>query len=124
LFDGGQDAGEVVYNGKPLPAGAVALYGEAGGVASSQIEADGSYTIQRAPVGSVKATVVAPRPHPAPRRPARDRVPSKGPGGEQRAAPSEPKPVVIPERYQDPQQSGLTFNVKPGAQTFDIELKR
>jgi hypothetical protein len=120
----GSISGKVSYNGKPLPSGSVAIYGEAGGVASSQIEGDGSYTIQRAPLGPAKLTVVTPRPHAQPRRSGRDRAPSKGPGGEQRAAAPEPKPVAIPEKYQDPQQSGLTYTVKPGDQTFDIDLKR
>jgi hypothetical protein len=31
--------------------------------------------------------------------------------------------LAIPKKYENPEQSGLTFTVAPGVQTFDIELK-
>src|SRR5712692_7061457 len=53
----GAVSGKVTFNGRTVSFGIVAFIGPDGGVASSQIESDGSYRIAAAPVGPVKITV-------------------------------------------------------------------
>jgi hypothetical protein len=37
--------------------------------------------------------------------------------------PRDGKHVAIPPRYQDPEKSGLTYTVRAGPQTHDIDLQ-
>jgi hypothetical protein len=46
----------------------------------------------------------------------------KRPGSEE-AHPPAGHYVNIPNKYRDPTESGLTYNVVPGSQTFDIKLE-
>jgi hypothetical protein len=113
-------SGKVTYKGEPLPAGSVAIYGANGKVQSVTIGTDGTYTISKAPVGDVKMTVVTPNPSPGAQQ-------SKGatrkhPGAEDTASSPPLKVVPIPERYTDPDKSGLNFTLKPGEQTINLDL--
>jgi hypothetical protein len=80
------------------------FYDEKGRVESSLISSDGSYHIPQAPCGEVRITVQTP---PVPKGEfAKMGIPS----------------VEIPKRYAEAKESGLTYTVKPGPQTFDIKL--
>jgi len=115
--------GKVTHQGTPLTSGAVVFHGPNGQSDSGNIDAQGNYTVSQAPIGPVKVTV---DPGPARLPPPRNTGPrkeSKHPG-EKEGAPPPPPPrrVVIPEKYKDPNQSGLTFTVTGGQQTFDIKV--
>lgn len=127
--------GTVTYNGEPLTAGYVAFYDTNGQTASGRIDAAGHYTVYKAPVGDLKAAVFTVDPT---AKPPVGFTKKKQSGGvyEEAMAKSkrgsengmtEPaqagKFVAIPPRYKDPEQSGLTFNVKSGSQTIDLDLK-
>jgi hypothetical protein len=112
-------SGKVTYKGEPLPAGSVAIYGANGRVQSGPIAGDGTYTIAKAPVGDVKMTVVTPNPSPETRQGKRGRDPIKHPGAAD-AAPI--KVVPIPDRYKEPDKSGLNFTLKSGEQTINLDL--
>jgi hypothetical protein len=122
--------GKVTYQDKPLPSGSVTFYGANGQTDSSSITAEGHYTIPRAPVGPVKVTVVTGLPPAGPppviKGPGGDK-PAKHPGEGKTGAPagtgSARHHVVLPRKYEDPEQSGLTFTVTGGKQTIDIPLK-
>jgi hypothetical protein len=122
-------SGRVTYQGKPLPAGAVIIHGANGKVQSGPISADGTYAIYKAPVGDVKIAVVTPKPPPP--QPAATPGMKRSKGGGRKhpgAAEAHPPPPVdkfvpIPERYKDPEQSGLTFTLKSGSQTIDLDLQ-
>jgi hypothetical protein len=117
-------SGIVTFKGQPLPSGTVLLHGADGRVEHALITEDGRFTITNAPLGTVRITVQS---HPA--------VPTGLPtrGGKPPAAPTELAPpakekhdnrsVPIPPRYLDPEKSGLTYTVRAGTQTHDIELK-
>ncbi len=115
-------SGEVTFNGQPLPFGTILFQGADGRVAHSLIS-DGRYTIADPPLGPVRITV---RSHPV--------LPASFPGGgglppspPEGLAPKPPderqtRHVPIPERYRDPEQSGLTYTVRAGKQTHDVKL--
>jgi hypothetical protein len=111
--DEGEVNGKVLFKGQPLPSGTVKFVGADGKLAFAVIEKDGSYRIREVAVGRAKISVVS---HP--------RVPE----GFQRSGRDAPvvrmeKGVTIPPHYNDPEKSGLTYDVKSGEQTFDIKLR-
>jgi hypothetical protein len=110
-------SGTVLYNNQPLPSGTVLFVGPDGSRRGfSPIAADGTYRVEKVPVGAVKIAVVSePRVPPGLMKPP-------GPG----AQPPDRKAndhVLIPARYNDPEHSGLTCTVEGGRQTQDILLQ-
>lgn len=118
-------AGTVRFEGQPVAAGRITVLCEGGDkpVFFADIK-DGIYRIEGAPVGSARVTVqafaavpiagsVPVPPGAAPPLPIPASVPRVG------------KPLVgFPDRYLNPDASGLKFEIVPGAQTHDIELMR
>lgn len=111
--------GTVKYNGKPLPGGQIKFIGEDWAGPEGIIDEQGQYRINP-PVGKVTITVDNRMLRTGIRKEA-----SKGagprPGGPE-PSPIKGKFVKIPEKYFDPANSGLTYIVKSGPQTHDIEL--
>ena len=112
----GEVSGTVSYKGQPLPTGTVIFVGPDKRIARSLIK-DGSYKIRDAPVGQVTIGVAS---HPF------------VPPALQRMQPGQPSPPVegpddpylpLPLKYKDPEQSGQTYTVHEGQQTFNITLK-
>jgi hypothetical protein len=103
----GAVSGKVYYQGKPLKGGMVHFYGPRGSVETSRIEPDGGYTLSRVPVGPAKVAVSTPV------------------AGRISITIGSPPPAfrVVPARYGDPQQSGLTLEVHGGSQEHDIRLE-
>ena len=124
--------GKVLYEGKPLPGGQVTFVTVNGGfVSSGHIDQNGNYRIN-APVGEVLIGVDNSMLRPG----GGGGKGGKGGGGNApkggAAHPNRPDSepenpikgrwVNIPLIYADPQQSGLKYTVKPGSQTYDINL--
>jgi len=124
----GSVTGSVRFAGKPVVAGRLALLCEGGSepVFFADI-ADGVYRIAKAPVGRAKVTVQAfaakasntvsspmsatALPGAPPPMPTTISMPQHG------------KPLAsFPERYLNPNTSGLTCEIKPGTQSQDFEL--
>ncbi len=97
-------SGKVTAKGAPVTGGEVYVVGGIGSneyAATAVIQPDGSYWMDRVPVGSVRVAVTPPLgANPG------EVVP--GPG--------------IPPKFRDPNTSGLGLEVAPGPQTFDIRL--
>ena len=99
--------GSVKFDGKALPGGEVrflteeAIAQKATGIAG-QIESDGTYKIVHVPLGPVKIIVFGPT----------------------RSSDASVKtiPITIPIKYQNKDQSGLSYTVVAGTNTKDIEL--
>jgi hypothetical protein len=115
-------SGEVKYNGSPLPSGTITFISQASQnqVAAAEI-VDGKYTIKGIEPGPAKVTVVT-------LPPSKGGLPPRG--GKPVEAPStfssshQGKYVPIPRRYGGAEQSGLSYEVKPGSQTKDFDLPR
>ena len=119
--------GKVTYKGKALNSGAITFYGADGRTDSGVIKSDGTYVVPSAPTGPVKVTVVVrqvkappkPRTGPGANSPAH-------PGSKDTTPPPTPETtipaVLIPAKYESPDQSGLVYMVTGGNQTIDIDL--
>src|SRR5262245_39884068 len=114
----GEVSGTVRFGDKLLTSGTVTFITAKGEQRATALASDGSYKLDKLPVGPVTITVLS---HP--------RVPpgllKKAPPGAPSVAPDESKesPVAIPDRYKDPDRSGLTYTVEKGKHIFDIVLK-
>ncbi len=117
-------SGKVLFNGKPLPGGRVMFAAiKDGFAASAPIDENGTYQI-KAPIGEVLISVDN-RMFQARggAKPGQERHPKRPDSQEEKAEPIKGRRYVpIPERYANADTSGLTYTVKPGPQTHDIEL--
>ena len=110
--------GKVTIGGQPLNVGTVTFVPEDGQAQTCSIEPDGGYSVSKVPIGPCTIAVTSGQPSRGmwnlqTRQPAEGGVP-----------PGQPPPFIrIPPRYNDPQQSGLTYDVPAGRQLHDIELK-
>jgi hypothetical protein len=106
--------GKVSYRGTPLHGGTIVftpdtLRGDDGPIARAEIQSDGSYVLKTgafpgATPGWHRVTVVSLE------------EPGDVSGGRPRS--------LLPSRYRDPEQSGLSFQVKPGPDNvFNIDLQ-
>ena len=123
--------GRVTYDGQPVTSGSVVFYGDDGRVDSGLLDANGKYIVTRAPIGPVKVAVMASKEvKTSGGKGATPAGPPLGKGKMKKAsgvdAKPEPETVLkstIPERYSDPQKSGLVYTVGSGKQVIDIDLK-
>jgi hypothetical protein len=119
-------SGRVLYKNQPLPGGRVTFITTDGFTGATNIDEKGNYKIN-APVGPVKIAVdnaMLLRGGGVGRRgggPPAKMPGLKRPDSEQAHAPTG-RHVNIPDKYADPDASGLTYTVVAGAQTFDIKL--
>ena len=111
--------GTVKYQGKPLGNGVVLLVFDDGNEAAGAIKVDGSggYTVRTPFTGHARVAVSSPKPSPPPADSGRNAPP---PPPDSVADPA--KWFPIPEHFSDPGTSGKETTVKPGSNTFDIEL--
>ena len=101
--------GTVSYKGQPLSSGMLQLVGRNGAAPSAAaIQTDGTFIMTDVAVGEVNAIILA-----TPISP--DRTGAKT---------SNPKitPADLPEKYQDPEKSGLKYTITPDTRELDIKL--
>jgi len=114
----GDVSGVVSYKGKPLVFGTVQFEARDGTIKQANIETDGSYSIPGVPVGEAKVAVSSDNPRSGAFQPLqREGMP-----------PPTPLPEVkgwfpIPPEYQDLSKPKLTYTVKRGKNTYEIDLK-
>jgi hypothetical protein len=112
-------SGRVTYRGQPVRIGTVLVEGR-DGIARTAAIADGAYEVPGVPVGPCRVAVLSPLTAPAVGAP----LPAKdvqGPGRPvRRTVPA--GWVKLPERYGDPERSGLGCTVGRRATTYDVEL--
>lgn len=127
----GEVSGKVTYKGKPLPGGQVMFITPQGYTFTSVIDPEGNYKL-KVLVGEVRIAVdnsmlLNSNKPPAPniRRPPGIEPP---PGvkvddiKQSSGATITGTFVPLPEKYRTPDASGLTYTVKSGSQTYNIEL--
>jgi hypothetical protein len=117
----GDVSGKVTYKGKALVFGTVQLQAADKTLKQANIESDGSYTIPGVPLGEARVAVVSTNPQSSDFQPLvrGDRQPTMPP----KASPSVAGWFPIPSDYGDINKSRLTYTVKKGPNTYDIDLK-
>jgi len=114
----GDVSGKVTYKGKPLAFGTVQFEGSDGGLRQGNIETDGSYFVSGVATGEAKVAVSSRNPK------SSDFIPIQREGQKKPPPPPDrPGWFPIPEKYEAPYKSGLTYVIKGGANTIDVELK-
>jgi hypothetical protein len=122
----GDVSGTVKYKGKPLDGGQIQFQAGNGKIFAADIDKDGKYTVTGVPSGSAKIAVSYIDPKVTEYWKAMSAGGRGNPEGGK--APSLPKGDPdqfnkIPANYADFAGSGLTFDVKKGSNTHDVELK-
>ncbi len=118
----GTVSGKVTLAGQPAPAGCtVTFMMDSGALAAGQTGPNGAYELKakgkpQVAAGKYKVMVSG---APAASMSEEDYTKMMSPGGK---APAQ-KASVIPAKYASTTTSGLSFEVKTGANTIDIELK-
>jgi hypothetical protein len=111
--------GKVTFRGKPVVWGSVTLKAADGSIHQIGINLDGTYRLERVPVGPAGVGVSSPDPAPSAR--------ARQLGGDEVRTRPGPPPVPpgawfpLPDKYGDPATSGLTIQV--GGSSADIDLK-
>jgi hypothetical protein len=90
--------GKVTYNGSPLPNALVTVTGADNNPIGGSSDGEGNYTVENVPLGAVTIKVMEPpeRMMKGPAKPGLAKLAKKG--------------------------GGIPFDVKPGAQTFDLVI--
>jgi hypothetical protein len=112
-------SGKVTYKGKPLTMGTVFLVGADGIAVPGVINPDGTYRVEGVAIGAAKIGVSSPKPvtREMAARARKGRAPANAPTPQDGANWFE-----IPEKYADPQTSGLTVDLKAGENEHHIDL--
>jgi hypothetical protein len=128
----GTVTGTVSYQGTPITAGTIVFFPDSGEPAVNAPISDGKYTVDKVPPGPAKVSVTSdyaeggPNPMQISMKRSGEKMPENLPEGARKllqGAASAKKGVRIPEDYSDSAKSGLTYTVKSGKQTHDIDLK-
>jgi hypothetical protein len=130
----GTVSGKVYYKGKLLTSGSVSLFPEdKGGNYFSEIKSDGSYSFSKVPPGPAKISVLVGMKGPPPdlfsKMGRGKEAAMKGMKKHEGAMKEESKEreagneVVLPEKYANPEESGLKIDVQGGKQTHDIKME-
>lgn len=123
--------GKVTFQGKPVVYGTVVIIGSDGLPKAGDLKPDGTYRVADVAVGPVKVAVSSPPP-PGSEPPKKAKVAGGRDAGEDdKQPPPAATPadaavaknwVPLPEKYGDPDKSGLTATVAAG-QPLDLDLK-
>lgn len=124
--DTGRISGRLTFEGKPLVAGHGVIFMEPakGYLAYGETDAEGRYEVNSwnngdMPVGTYKVQIGGP---PAP--PPRKDLTAEEAFDHPELVDPQPPPIVFPKKYLDNETSGLTFEIKAGANSCDIDLKK
>jgi len=105
-------SGTVSYKGQPLQSGILKFIGPEGAYSAAAIQPDGTFIITDVVPGEVKVGIM------------------EAPGGtgsssspdDKKAAPR-PKPASLPEKYREPETSGLKYTITPETKELTIDIK-
>ncbi len=116
----GDITGRVTYKGKPLVWGTVQVEGSDHIVRYGNIGGDGTYTVRDLPTGEARVAVSSINPSSSDfqaRRAGSGPDVSSQPGNKVKGW------FPIPEKYDTPHKSGLTYTVQRGENKYDIDLQ-
>jgi hypothetical protein len=117
----GNVTGRVTFKGKVVASGSVVMAADEGPPATATIESDGSYVCRNVPAGAVRIGVVSPNDALEARERRAQKPGIEGAGDMGKFDPA--KWFAIPSKYANYMNSPLTFEVKKGENTFDIDLE-
>lgn len=108
-------SGKVTLRGKPVTAGTVMFVGNNNQIATGKLDEQGHYVAPRVPMGSLKVAVQTLRP---------EQLQSMANQSKEASAlPSRLANLVpVPQKYTDPETSGLTCQVNQAQQEYNIDL--
>jgi hypothetical protein len=110
----GSVKGKITVGGKPLAKGAIVFIPTTGNRDPyTAAITNGEYAMPDMPGGPAKVYISPPLTEEPPPVDKGDVVPSARPGR---------KKVVVPDKYQNPETSGLSLTVQKGENTFDADL--
>lgn len=115
----GDVGGKITHENKALAVGSIVIEGGDGMAKSAMINPDGTYLVKDVGAGAVKAVVSSPDP-------ADKKIAVRKRGTElppEKKGKTDPNWFPIPDEYADFNKSGLTFQLKSGANTWNIDLK-
>jgi hypothetical protein len=108
-------SGKVTLHGKPVTAGTVLFVGYNNQIATGKLDEEGHYVAPRVPMGSLKVAVQTLRPEQL-----------QAMANQSKDAQPLPKRlanlVPVPQKYTDPETSGLTCQVNQSQQEHNIDL--
>ena len=121
----GTVSGKLTYNGQPVPKGTTIVFMEdpSGQVASGTVNDSGEYSLvmkggTKVLCGTYRISVAAPAPTAGMSTEEAMKVSEKG-----KPTLTEEANKQIPQRYRNPESSETVFEIKPGAQVFDLDMK-
>ena len=110
-------SGHVTFNGKPVTSGTVVLVGADGKSSDpGAVQADGAFSILKSPAGKVKVSFDNPPPPPATNQPGVANPEAK------EQAETAARYTPTPQNYKNPDQSGVTLDIKSG-KNENVEIK-
>jgi hypothetical protein len=118
--------GVIQYEGKPVTDATVIFIASDNKTHLARLKEDGSYHVTGVAQGPVKVSIQSSAPRVAPRADPRSEYGKVGVAEAKDAArprPVAPAGTVIPAIYQDPEKSGLAFDLKEVNQEWSIDLK-
>jgi hypothetical protein len=125
----GTISGKVLYKGEALKGGQVSFVSDSGGGGQASINPeDGSFKMEKVPLGPGTFAVQPPMNNPPPMMPSSAAPPKdvKLPGGIDPSTynkRTKGADVKIPEKYKDSRTSELKYTVTGGSQDHNVELK-
>jgi len=125
----GKVTGTVTYQGSPVVSGTVTLLDSNGVVHQVVIGPDGTYQIEGVPSGTAKIGVTSPDPVAESKKVAAWQGSRSGKGKQGSQTPAKHAATAtstgwfpLPERFADPEQSGIALDIRGGRNTMPIAL--
>lgn len=120
----GTVSGRITFEGKPVPegCGVVFMRDKGGYVGTGKTDSSGQYLLYmrdglQIVVGTYRVSITPPNPVANLDQDEIMRLQSAG------KLPDTSKMKEVPDRYRDPENSKTIFEVKPGSNTFDLDMK-
>jgi hypothetical protein len=101
--------GTVTYDGKPVTSGLLKIIGPGGNYSAASIQETGQYEVTEVVPGELKIGVM---------ETPQGSGSSGGGGGAAKVT-----PLNLPEKFRDPETSGVKYTITEGTRELNIELK-